>query len=204
MSQYGENGNPYIFLNMNFTAAGRSGIMLVTDYKIIYQTKHMKAGMFRSLLLVMGLALFTGCLYSCSKEKSFENGGDPSSLRSKEYALNEVGGSGVSGSIVISENNDSSFNILVSVNNSVQDTVHLVHLHNGSPGSGGNVALTLESITGTGGATQSETTNISEIELSDRSIEKMTYDDIIKFTGYVDVHYSVNNDSLIAEGAIGF
>lgn len=165
----------------------------------------MKGGMFRGLLLMMGIAWWSVCLFSCAKEKSFEkgSGADSTALRSKEYPLNEVGGSGVSGTIVISENTDSSFNVVVSVVKSVQDTVHIVHLHNGSVGSNGSVAITLQSITGTGGEAQSETSHINEIILADASAQNMTYDDIINFTGYVDVHYSAYSDSVLAAGAIG-
>lgn len=163
----------------------------------------MKGGMSRVSLFVMLAALLVVCFFSCAKEKSFENK-DATSLRSREYPLNEVGGSGVLGSIVISENSDSSFNVLVSVTKSVQDTVHVVHIHKGAVGSGGTVAVNLTPITGTGGATESETTNISEIVLPDNTTEKINYDGIMNFTGYVDVHYSaLKSDSLLAEGAIG-
>jgi hypothetical protein len=163
----------------------------------------MKRGLFRVSLLMLTIVLLTIIVSACSKEKSFEKGDGSGELRSKEYPLTEVNGSGVGGSIVISENADSTFNVLVKLNNSVQDTVHVLHIHNGSIDSPGSIAIPLAAITGTGGAVQSQTTNISEIVLPDNRTEPVTYDDMLGFEGYVDVHFSAQTDSLIAQGTIG-
>jgi hypothetical protein len=160
----------------------------------------MKGGMFRAVLLMMPVALVS--VFSCTKEKSYEGGGVE--LRSKEYPLNAVGASGVNGQIVISENADSTFNVLVTLSKTVKDTVHVLHIHNGSTTSPGSIAVQLSPVTGTGDSATSLTSNIGEITLPDHSTQKATYDDMMGFAGYVDVHYSqAKSDSLIAEGAIG-
>jgi hypothetical protein len=137
------------------------------------------------------------------QKKSYEKGSS-SGLRSKEYPLNAVGTSGVDGEIVISENADSSFNVLVTLGKTVKDTVHVLHIHNGSISNPGSIAVALSPVTGTGDSAQSITSNISEIQLPDSTTQKATYDDIIGFAGYVDVHYSAfKSDSLIAAAPIG-
>jgi hypothetical protein len=93
---------------------------------------------------------------------------------------------------------------LVTLSKTVKDTVHVLHIHNGSTSNPGSIALTLSPVTGTGDSATSITSNISKIVLPDSTTQKFTYNDMLGFTGYVDVHYSqFKTDSLIAEGAIG-
>jgi len=162
----------------------------------------MKGGMPRIVLFMVPVALVGVLLFSCTKEKSHEGGS--MELRSKEYPLNAVGASGVNGQIVISENADSSFNVLVALSKTVKDTVHVLHIHNGSISNPGSIAVALSPVTGSGDSATSITSNVSEIVLPDNSTQKTTYDDMLGFAGYVDVHYSAaKSDSLIAEGTIG-
>lgn len=155
------------------------------------------------MTLLMTLLLLGIVVSNCSKEKSFEKGNGSNGLRSTEYTLGSVNGSGVDGRILISENADSSFNVLVNLNSSVPDTVHVLHIHNGSPDSPGTIAVALSSVKGTDGAVESLTSNIREVLLPDNTMQPMTYEGILGFTGYVDVHFSAQTDSLIAQGKIG-
>ncbi len=151
-------------------------------------------------LLVFASALLVFSLYACEKSEEHSN----PTLRSKEYVLNEVNGSGVNGKITITENADSSFNVWVAVNNSVKDTVHILHIHNGSISSPGNIAIPLTPFTGTGAAAESKTMNIKQAVLPDSTTVHLTYNGILNYTGYLDVHYSASKvDSLIGQGNIG-
>jgi hypothetical protein len=163
----------------------------------------MKRGLFRVSLLMMSIVLVSIIVSACSKEKSFENGDGSGGLRSKEYPLNEVNDSGVDGSIVITENADSTFNVLVNLNKSEQDTGYVLHMHHGSISNPGAIAILLTAVTGTGGAVQSETNNIREVRLPDNTRERVTYDDMLSFEGYVDVHAGTQTDPVIAQGTIG-
>jgi hypothetical protein len=155
-------------------------------------------------LLLTGIALMGMLIVSCSKEKSFEDGHVAGELRIREYPLGIVGDSGTVGTIAIAENADSSVNILVTMNSSVRDTVHLLHLHNGSIENPGIIALPLTSVKGTGGPVQSVTTNITEIMYPDNSPREVNWDDLVNFTGFVDVHYSAAQPNLlVAQGEIG-
>jgi hypothetical protein len=175
--------------------------MFITTGEETTKRKIMTRGLrYLPLLLISGVLLVT----ACSKEKSFENGKDPGDLRIREYPLGIVGDSGTVGTITIAENADSSFNIMVTMNSSVKDTVHILHLHNGSMENPGTIAYDLTSVKGTGGVVQSVTSNITEIMFPDNTPRKVNWDDIISFTGYVDVHYSaLQPNVLIAQGKIG-
>ena len=70
-------------------------------------------------------ALLPATMISCDKD-------DDVDARWKEYPLAATGASGVTGKIRFTENTDHSFNVLVSLNKSIKDTVHLVNILHGS------------------------------------------------------------------------
>jgi len=151
-------------------------------------------------ILLAASALFFVLVYSCNKDDGYSNGNS----RSSEYALSAVNNSGVNGKVTITENADKSFNVLVNLDNSVKDTVHVMHIHNGSVAAQGGIAIPLTSITGTGGAAQGLTQNINSVTWPDNTVHGVTYDSILMFNGYVNVHYSMSKvDSIIAQGNIG-
>lgn len=151
-----------------------------------------KIGLFLSLAGIIALVTVS----SCKKDKD--------NFRSKDYTLAAVGTVGASGTVTISENSDKSFNVKVSLNKSVKDTVHLVKMYSGSLVTPGALALTLGTITGNGGAVSSETRNIRQIKLADNSMKNVTYDSIINYKAFIKVfHSAFRADSLIAKGNIG-
>ena len=142
-------------------------------------------------------ALLPATMISCDKD-------DDVDARWKEYPLAATGASGVTGKIRFTENTDHSFNVLVSLNKSIKDTVHLVNILHGITTTPGSTAIALSNITGTGNAASSETKNIKQLKLPDNSMKNINYDSIIKFTGNVNVLYSATrSDSSIAKGNIG-
>ena len=159
----------------------------------------MKAASFRWRSVMTGVLTATILFFACKKDDVSKP-----ALRSQEYPLSAAGNSGVTGKITISENTDSSFNVKVALDRSVKDTVHVLHIHNGSISSPGNIAIPLTSITGTGGAASSITSNIKQVTLPGSTVKVLTYDSILVYNGYVNVHYSAYRiDSLIAQGNIG-
>lgn len=142
-------------------------------------------------------AVMPATMISCDKD-------DDVATRYKEYPLAATGNSGVTGKVRFTENTDKSFNVLVSLNKSVKDTVHLVNILHGTTTTPGAVAIALANITGSGAAASSETKNVKQLRLPDNSMKNITYDSIIKFTGHVNVLYSATrSDSSIAKGNIG-
>jgi len=151
---------------------------------------------FGPLVLLCSATLLFG---ACQKEESLEKG-----LRSTEFDLTEVNGSGISGKVLFSENKDSSFNVLVTLNTSLLDSLHAVRIYNGRIDSAGPVAIPLTSILGNGVAAHAETRDIREASLPDGLVIPMTYDGILSFKGFVGVHLSETRmDSLISHGNIG-
>ena len=146
--------------------------------------------------VLLALSCLCFSIVACDKD-------DPQ-IRFKEYSLTAVGNSAVTGKVRFSENADKSFNILVSLNKSVKDTVHLVRLHNGSVANPGSVALSLANLTGTGAAASSETRNIKQVKLPNNSMKNVTYDSILNYNAYLNVYYSATkSDSLITQGNVG-
>jgi hypothetical protein len=138
------------------------------------------------------LALF---LLSCDK-----NNGP----RYTEYALPANGNSGISGIVRITETSPTAFNVKVSLTGSKKDTVHPMRIYNGTPENPLNVALTLTSVTGTGGPVSGETANITQIKGTDGNNKNFNYDSILKHTAFIRVNFSAfNPDSVIARGKIG-
>ena len=142
-------------------------------------------------------ALLPATMISCDKD-------DDVNASWKEYPLAATGASGVTGKVRFTENTDHSFNVLVTLNKSVKDTIHLVNILHGSTTTPGSTAIALSNITGTGNAASSETKNIKQLKLPDNSMKNINYDSIIRFTGNVNVLYSATrSDSSIAKGNIG-
>ena len=164
----------------------------------------MKPVLARLSLLMMTTTLAVVLMTACSKEKSFENGTDFGDMRIREYPLNSVGSSNVDGTITFAENPDSSVTIMVTLNRSIKDTTHVLHLHRGTTSEPGIIAITLASVKGTGDKVQSITNGIREAVSENGSIQKVTFDDMVKMQGFVDVHQSVlNQQTVLAQGKIG-
>ncbi|HQS52445.1 MAG TPA: hypothetical protein PLN99_11150, partial [Daejeonella sp.] len=64
------------------------------------------------------------------------------------------------GKAIIAENADHSFNVNITLQNTVKDTVEVMHIHNGTIAAPGNIVIPLTSITGTGGQATGTTLNI--------------------------------------------
>jgi hypothetical protein len=155
----------------------------------------MKMGKYGLLLTLPVLAAMV-TVTSCKKDKN--------NLRQRDYTLTAVGTVGASGIITVSENSDKSFNVRLSINKSVKDTVHLVKMYSGSLTTPGALSLTLNNITGTGNTVSGETRNIKQIKLADNSMKNVTYDSIINYKAFIKVfHSAFRGDSLIAKANIG-
>lgn len=150
--------------------------------------------------LIIVLFLFSLLLTSCEKKDASTSG---ATLRTKEIQLTATTGSSVTGKAVIAENADHSFNVSITLQNTLKDTVMVMHIHNGSITSPGNISVPLTSIKGTGGAATGTTLNIMSGVSSSGATMSLTYDSIIKPTRYINVHYSAAKiDSIIAHGNI--
>jgi hypothetical protein len=134
---------------------------------------------------------------SCSKQENL-------TLRNKQFPLIAVGKSGISGTVFIAENIDSSFNVTIKLNSSVRDSVHIMNVYNGDQNNTTNVAFRLADIKGTGGAAIGETKNIRQAVENAGNYGSVTFDKVLKQTMVVKVFLSQHlSDSLLCRGEIG-
>jgi hypothetical protein len=124
-------------------------------------------------------------------------------LRTKEIALTSTAGNTVTGKALIAENADHSFNVNITLQNTVKDTVMVMHIHNGSIASPGTIAIPLTNITGTGGQATGTKLNIKTGLSATGATVNLTYDNIITYAGYFNVHYSAAQiNKVVANGNI--
>jgi hypothetical protein len=145
--------------------------------------------------------IFSTTLSSCEKA---DVAATTATLRTKEIILTSTAGNTVSGKAVIAENADHSFNVNITLQNTVKDTVMVMHIHNGSIAAPGNISIPLTNITGTGGQATGSTLNISSGLSATGTTVALTYDNIIvPATRYFNIHYSAAQiTNVVANGNI--
>jgi len=143
------------------------------------------------------IALLMLLMAACSKK-------DNLTLRNEQFPLVAVGNSGISGTVFIAENLDSSFNVTIRLNSSVRDSIHIMNVYNGDQNNTSNIAVKLTDIKGTGGAVIGETKNIRQAVENAGNYSPVTYDKVLKQTMVVKVFLSQHrSDSLLCRGEIG-
>ncbi|MDQ6889384.1 MAG: hypothetical protein M3Z56_03785 [Bacteroidota bacterium] len=158
-----------------------------------------------NIISAFGIALYltlilSFTLTSCEKKDAATS---TATLRTKEIVLNSANGYSVNGKAVIAENADHSFNVNITLQNTIKDTVMVMHFHNGSIASPGNISVPLTPITGTGAAATGTTLNITSGANAAGISVNLTYDSIIKPSRYINVHYSATQiNTVIANGNI--
>ena len=155
------------------------------------------AAIFLALVLAV---IFSFSFSSCDKKDVATT---TATLRTKEIILNPTAGNTQSGKAVIAENADHSFNVNITLQNTVKDTVMVMHIHNGSIASPGTIAIPLSNITGTGGQATGTTLNIASATSPTGTTVAITYDNIIAYAGYFNIHYSAAQiATIVANGNI--
>ena len=139
------------------------------------------------LIALLFAIIFSFSFSSCDKKDVATT---TATLRTKEIILNPTAGNTQSGKAVIAENADHSFNVSITLQNTVKDTVMVMHIHNGSITSPGTIAIPLNNITGTGGQAVGNTLNITTATSAANTTVPVTYDNIITYLGYFNIHYS--------------
>ena len=143
-----------------------------------------------TMLLVLVGFVFTGC---DNNDEDPEPPNDPTG-KSETYTLFEAGSSGASGTIKFEELLDMSTRITISLTGAGGD--HPAHIHDNSAAEGGGIAIDLTIVDASG-------KSITEVSALNNGT-KITYNELIDFNGYVNVHKSASElGSLIAQGDIG-
>jgi Cu/Zn superoxide dismutase len=151
------------------------------------------------LAFLMIIPLF---FISCSDDDGYSNPGTPeppeiSELNSKIYTLGTVGDFGVSGTAKFIENSDATLSIELDLQNTPADGIHPAHIHFNTAVETGGIALTLEDVNGNTGKSTTSFTSLNDGTA-------ITYQELIDFNGYINVHLSATElSTLVAQGDIG-
>lgn len=114
-----------------------------------------------------------------------------------EYVLNELNGSGVSGTAVFEKRNNEKTQITLSLQGTVDGGDHPAHIHSNDAATGGGIVLDLENVNG---ATGMSVTSANAL----KDGTAITYDELIGYNGHINVHQSPTNlATRIAQGNIG-
>ena len=116
---------------------------------------------------------------------------------SEVFDLNAVSNSGVSGTATFTENEDNSVTIELDLDGTSDGNMHPAHIHFNSAAEGGDIAISLEPVDG---ATGMSTTIV---DMTDDGTA-VTYDEVVNFDGYINVHQSSEDlQTIVAQGDIG-
>jgi hypothetical protein len=150
--------------------------------------------MFKQLLrATLLLAATSFVLSSCTKEDE-PTAGPGLTGNSETYALNEAGDSGIEGTIKFEERTDNSTVVTIALTGAMGD--HPAHIHANTAVEGGGIMLDLNIVDATGAS-------VTEVTVLNDGTS-VTYDQLIDFDGYVNVHKSEDDlGVLVAQGDIG-
>jgi hypothetical protein len=124
-------------------------------------------------------------------------GGNELSENYKEYSLEELAVPGISGSIIFKERLNGFTLASIQLENTPEGGSHPAHIHANSAAEGGGIIVSFNPVDGTTG--MSETT-IRQLDNG----QPLTYNQILDIDGYVNVHLSMQQLSVIvAQGDIG-
>ncbi len=117
---------------------------------------------------------------------------------SKEYALAEKDGSGISGTVTFHERVNGESLAILALTNTPEGGSHPAHIHASDVVTGGGVVFTFNAVDGTSGMSA---TNVAALDGDGGALK---YADILTFNGYVAVHESTQNiANVVAVGNIG-
>lgn len=115
----------------------------------------------------------------------------------KEYTLNELNGSGVSGVAIFEKRKNGKAQITLEVQGTADGGEHPAHIHANDAATGGGIVLDLTSVNG---ATGKSVTSANML----RDGTAITYDELLNYNGHINVHEGPTNlATRIAQGNIG-
>ncbi len=142
---------------------------------------------FSSFLFMLGVSVLLG-LTGCDEDTEFTP--SPQENLSKAYVLNALNDSQVSGYVKFTKIDDNTTEALIVVGGTESGNTHPAHIHANSAAEGGDIAIALEPVNG---ATGRSTTTITQV----------SYEELLDYDGYVNVHLSESDLTVVAQGDIG-
>jgi hypothetical protein len=135
----------------------------------------------KTTLWSMALILFTFIAVSCGDDD------DKEPLKTKVYTLESVGGSGVAGTVTFTEATSTTTSVTINLTGAPAGGNHPAHIHEGVKGSGGAVAFGLTSV----------------VSSTSTTLVDQSYDQLLSYNGYVNVHLSSADLTVVATTNIG-
>jgi cell wall assembly regulator SMI1 len=116
---------------------------------------------------------------------------------SKTYTLSAVSNPAISGTAKFTKRVSGETLVSIALTGTTSGVSSPAHIHLNTAAQGGAIAIDLTSVDGATGKSQ---TNVSKLN----SGTAITYDELLNFNGYINVHQSASNlSTLIAQGDIG-
>ena len=146
----------------------------------------------KSLMWSLFIVIAVG-LMACNDDDE-----DPTpQVQKKVYTLNEVSGSGISGTVTFTRQTDGFTLVEISLTGTTAGNSHPTHIHANSASEGGGIVIDLTNVDGDTGMSETVVT-----EMNDGT--EINYQGLINFDGYVNVHLSASElSTLVAQGNIG-
>lgn len=124
----------------------------------------------------------------------------------KSYVLATKDVAGINGTALFSERMDGTTLVELMLNGTPDGGMHPAHIHLNTAVEGGAIAITLGTVDGTTGmsAAQVEALNGDDAAATPNAGEAITYDELLDFDGYINVHLSAEElGTIVAQGDIG-
>lgn len=116
---------------------------------------------------------------------------------STTYDLEERAVGGISGEVVFEERLDGTFLATIELDGTPDGGVHPAHIHENSAAEGGSIAVTFNPVDGSTGISRTSIRSLDDGSL-------LTYERVINYDGYVNVHLSATElATIVAQGDIG-
>lgn len=145
--------------------------------------------------LICGLILSAAVFISACDDE--EDPGPQLTGNNKEYTLRSISNPAISGTVTFAERDDDQVVVTIELTGTQSGSMHPAHIHAGSAAAGGPIVLDFEDVDGGSGMSE---TIVSA--LNDGT--PVTFDDLLNFDGYVNVHLSSGDlGTLVAQGDIG-
>lgn len=118
-------------------------------------------------------------------------------VQKKVYTLNSVSDPGISGTVTFTRQTNGFTLVEIDLTGTTAGNSHPSHIHANSASEGGGIVVDLTNVDGATGRSETVVT-----ELNDGT--EITYQGLINFDGYVNVHLSSSQlSTLVAQGDIG-
>lgn len=117
------------------------------------------------------------------------------------YDLSSVDVEGISGTATFYQRVNDETLVKIALENTPEGGSHPAHIHFNTAAEDGGIAVTFNNMDGTTGMSKTNVTNYKDADMNEIAI---SYDELLEFDGYVNVHLSADDlGTLVAQGDIG-